>query len=81
MKRIQKEIEDNGAYYIQKSFYRHLWASNKSKCTKYFVCGKSGEIMENEALQVLTLLGVNYVLCGFFQQKSEDNKLLYIFFS
>ncbi len=32
---IQKEIEDNGACYIQKSFYRHLWASNKAKFTVY----------------------------------------------
>lgn len=54
MEQIQKEIEDNGPYYIQKSFHRHLLASNKAKFTMYYACGKSGEITENKVLQVLT---------------------------
>lgn len=51
MEWIQKEIEDNGVYYIQKSFNGHLLASNKAKFTIFNACGKSREITENKVLK------------------------------
>lgn len=59
------EIVDNGAYFIQGTFYRHLWAS-----LNWDTSGRSGVIIENTVLRVLTLLRLNYVLCEFFLTKT-----------
>lgn len=64
MEGMQMEIENSGAYYIQKSVYGQSLASNKAKFTMYYACEKSGEIME-KVLQS----SYNYILYGFFLTK------------
>lgn len=60
------ETENNGAYYIQKSVYGQSLASNEANFTMYYVCEKSGEIME-KVLQSSS----NYILYVFFNKVVE----------